>query len=364
MKKFYVTFIALFLAAIIIPSVFVFAGEDRDFSDNENRVLQTAPEIRTDDVLDGVFQEKITDYLSDQFPARDKLTALGAELKKLIGFKDIGDAYLCDDGYYIQKITQADIDTEQFEKNLGIIKDFAESNSDKNVSVLLVPATGAVLKDKLPKNAESYDAAAIYEKASKALNVNMPDLYSLFKEHEGEYLYYRTDHHWTTDGAYLAYGALTDGKGAYRGEPELFSDSFLGTIYSRTLLPNTKPDSVYIVPTGKTGVVCDGKEGTLYDLSAKNEKDKYKVFMGGNYARADITTEVNNGKTLLVIKDSFANSLVPFLTADYEHIIMLDLRYYRESAQNICDYEGVTDILFVGEMSGIASDKNLIKLSF
>lgn len=364
MKKFYVTFIALFLAAIIIPSVLVFAGEDRSFSDNENRVLQTAPELRTEDILDGVFQEKITDYISDQFPARDKLTALGAEIKKLIGFKDIGDAYLCDDGYYIQKITEDDIDEEQYEKNLGIIKDFAEANMDKNVTVLLIPATGTVLRDKLPKNAESYDAAALYEKAKEALPVNMPDLYSLFKEHGDEYIYYRTDHHWTTDGAYLAYGALTEGKGAYKGTFELFSDSFLGTIYSRTLLPNTVPDSVYIASVGKTEVSCDGKDGKLYDLSAKNEKDKYKVFMGGNHARADVTTEVNSGKTLLMIKDSFANSLVPFLTADYEHIIMLDMRYFRGSAQDICDYEGVTDILFVGEMSGIASDKNLIKLSF
>lgn len=365
MKKFYVSFIALFLAAIILPSVFVFATEDRSFSDNENRMLQTAPELRGDDVLSGVFQEKITSYISDQFPARDKLTALGAEIKKAAGFKDIGDAYLCDDGYYIQKITQSDIDAVQLEKNLGIVKSFAANNTDKNVSMLLIPATGAVLKDKLPKNAESYDAAAIYEQTKTALpEVNIPDLYSLFKEHENDYIYYRTDHHWTTDGALLAYNALLDGKGEYKGELELFSDDFLGTIYSRTLLPNTEPDSVYIAQVGKTEVICDGKDGQMYVLSSANEKDKYKVFFGGNYSRVDITTEAGNGKTLLVIKDSFANSLAPFLTADFEHIIMLDLRYFRESAQSICDNEGVTDILFVNEMSSFSADKNLIKLSF
>lgn len=366
MKKFYVTFIALFLAAIILPSVFVFAGEDRSFSENENRMLQTAPEIRTEDILDGRFQENITSYISDQFPARDKFTTLGAEIKKLAGFKDIGGAYLGSDGYYIEKITPSDIDYAKLEQNLGIIKSFAANNSDKNVSMLFIPATGAALKEKLPKNAESYDAEALYDIAHKALpDVNMPDLYGMFSEHAREYIYYRTDHHWTTMGARMAYDALTDGRGNYEGELELFSDSFLGTTYSKTLLPDTEPDSVYTAPTGVVRVVCDGEESdSIYKLSAADEKDKYKVFFGGNYARVDIETEADNGKTLLMIKDSFANSLVPFLTADYGHIIMLDLRFFREPVQTICDYEGVTDILFVGEMSSIASDKNLIKLSF
>ena len=366
MKKFYVAFIALFLAAIILPSVFVFTTEDKTFSENENRMLQTAPEIRTEDILDGRFQEDITSYISDQFPARDKFTTLGAEIKKLAGFKDIGGAYLCDDGYYIQKITDEDTDFAQFKKNLGIVQEFADKNADKKTTLLFVPATGTVLSDKLPKGAQMYDFKGLFRVAQHALDgVALPDLYSAFSGHAGEYIYYRTDHHWTIMGARLAYDVLTDGKGNYEGEHELFADDFLGTTYSKTLLPDTEPDSVYIAPTGEVKVVCDGEESdSIYKLSAADEKDKYKVFFGGNYARVDIETEADNGKTLLMIKDSFANSLVPFLTADYERIIMLDLRYFREPVQTICDYEGVTDILFIGEMSSIASDKNLIKLSF
>ena len=365
MKKFYLTFIALFLAAIILPSVFVFAAEDKAFSDNENRVLQTAPKLKGDDILSGAFQEKLTSWISDQFPARDKLTALGAKIKKTAGYKDIGDAYLCADGYYIQKITPEDTDPAQFEKNLGIVQEFADKNADKSISLLLVPATGTVLSDKLPKGAEMYDYKGMYAAAQSALSgVALPDAYGELAKHADEYIYYRTDHHWTTEGARIAYNLLLGGKGAYKGEPELFTDSFLGTIYSRTLLPNTEPDSIYIAPVGKTKVVCDGMESELYDLSAADEKDKYKVFFGGNYSRVDITTEADNGKTLLMIKDSFANSLAPFLTADFEHIIMLDLRYFRDSAQAICDSEGVTDILFISEMSTFSTDKNLIKLSF
>ena len=111
-------------------------------------------------------------------------------------------------------------------------------------------------------------------------------------------------------------------------------------------------------------VTADGKEIPLYDMSAAGEKDKYKVFLGGNYGETTITGGCNNGKTLLIIKDSFANSLVPFLTADYENIIMLDLRYYMGSAKQLAADKGADEILFVCEMSSFANDKNMVKLGF
>ena len=114
----------------------------------------------------------------------------------------------------------------------------------------------------------------------------------------------------------------------------------------------------------KLKVTADGKEIPLYDMSAAGEKDKYKVFLGGNYGETTIKGGCNNGKTLLIIKDSFANSLVPFLTADYENIIMLDLRYYMGSAQQLAAERNVDEILFVCEMSSFANDKNMVKLGF
>ena len=114
----------------------------------------------------------------------------------------------------------------------------------------------------------------------------------------------------------------------------------------------------------KLKVTADGKEIPLYDMSAAGEKDKYKVFLGGNYGETTIKGGCNNGKTLLIIKDSFANSLVPFLTADYENIIMLDLRYYMGSAKQLAADKGADEILFVCEMSSFANDKNMVKLGF
>ncbi len=365
MKKFHIALISLFLAVIVLPSVFVFAGKDRTFSDNENRMLQTAPELSWNSIVSGSFQEKITSYISDQFPARDTWTQLGTEIKKLAGFKDIGGAYLGRDGYYMEKITPDAVDMDNLRRNLGIVSDFAAENEGLPVTVLLVPATGTVMSDKLPNNAQMYDARKIYETVKAALpEMSVPDLYTALMNNKEHQLYYRTDHHWTWYGAHTAYKLLlTDG--TYSATPELFSDSFLGTTYSKTLDPAAKPDKVYIsaVSDGVT-VTADGKESELYDMAAKNEKDKYKVFFGGNYGQTVITGGCDNGKTLLVIKDSFANSLVPMLTADYETIIMLDMRYYMGSAQQLIAENGVDEILFVAEMSGFANDKNLVKLGF
>ncbi len=364
MKKLYITFIALFLAVIVLPAAFVFLGEDKSFSDNENRMLQTAPELRGDDVLSGRFQEKLTDYMSDQFPARDVWTELGTEIKKAAGFKDIGGAYLGNDGYYMEKITPQDVDERKFESNLVLINDFI-GESGVPASVLLVPATGTVMSDKLPAHALMYDAQAMYDTARGLLDgVNVPDLYSALSAETGEQVYYRTDHHWTWYGAYTAYREYMP-DGAYGAQPELFSEDFLGTTYSKTLDPSAKKDSVYIAPVaGTVKVTADGKDIAFYHNEARNEKDKYKVFLGGNYGQTTITGGCDNGKTLLIIKDSFANSLVPFLTADYENIIMLDMRYYMGSARQLVAQEGVDEILFVAEMSGLANDNNMVKLGF
>ena len=365
MKKFHIALIAVFIAIITLPAVFVFAGTDKEFSENENRMLQTAPVLSLDNILSGSFQEKITDYISDQFPARDTWTRLGTDVKKLAGFKDIGGAYLGDDGYYMEKLTPEDVNETNLRSNLGIIDEFAKKNEGIPVTMLLVPATGTVMDDKLPAHAQMYDAEKLRNTVVTSLpDVNVPDLYTCLRENKSEQIYYRTDHHWTWHGAYAAYKLLVP-DGAYSASPELFSESFLGTTYSKTLDASAKADKVYIAPVSdNVTVTADGKQIPLYDMTAKNEKDKYKVFFGGNYGQTVITGGCDNGKTLLVIKDSFANSLVPFLTADYETIIMLDMRYYMGSAQSIIEESNVDEILFVQEMSSFSNDRNLIKLTF
>ena len=366
MKKLYIIFISLFLALIIVPTVLVFATEDKDFSDNENRVLQTAPELSAEKIADGAFQEELTSYISDQFPARDFWTQAGSKLKMAIGIRDIGGAYICDDDYYMEKKTGESLDMDKYSENMGYINDFAKTNPQAETTVVLVPTAASILADKLPSHAQSYDAAALL-KYSKGLlpDCTVPNIVRLMQNNADSYIYYRTDHHWTSYGAGLVYRYLAGPTGAYRGDPQLFCEDFYGTTYSKTLDNSAKPDSVYLpyLPDG-VKVKADGKSISMYDMDAANEKDKYKVFFGGNYGEVVISGGCGNGKTLLMIKDSYANSLVPYYVTDYETIVMLDLRYYNLPVREYAKKLNPTDIIVIGEIGNIAADDNLFKLSF
>ena len=175
--------------------------------------------------------------------------------------------------------------------------------------------------------------------------------------------YYHTDHHWTTMGAQAAYTlwAQATGHTARSYDLTLATDSFRGTLYSKVLLPDSVYDSVYYAPEITVeSVVCDGKDGVLYDLSALEQKDKYELFLGGNYGQCVITTGTENGKHLLLVKDSFANSFVPFLTGDYETITMIDLRYYRGSMAELA--AEVDNILVLTEVTNLAGSGDYFKL--
>ena len=138
--------------------------------------------------------------------------------------------------------------------------------------------------------------------------------------------------------------------------------SFRGTLYSKVLLPDSVYDAVdYCPDISIVSADCDGTErDSLYDMTALEKKDKYELFLGGNYAKVIIDTGANTGKSLQVVKDSFANCFVPFLAGDYETITMVDLRYCREKIQPLAD--AADDILVLYEITNFAADSNLFKL--
>ena len=178
-------------------------------------------------------------------------------------------------------------------------------------------------------------------------------------------MYYHTDHHWTTQGALTAYQAWCAATGHAPQDWQLgtASTTFRGTLYSKVLLPDSPYDKVAIASDAAIrSMDCDGEvSDSLYSMAALEEKDHYKIFMGGNYAKVVIDTGANTGKSLLVVKDSFANSFLPFLVRDYDTITVLDLRFYREGVQPLADQ--ADDVLVLYELTNFASDKNLYKLN-
>lgn len=366
MNRLKLTGSVIILATMLIIGLIIIIMPSAAYSENENRVLAETPHISLTEILSGSFQKKLDRFLSDQFPGRDKLMQLGTKIKLMIGRRDIEGTYIGKDNYYFEKITDADIDERSFKRNLDRVESLARDYDDIEFSAMLVPSSGVILSDKLPDNAGIYNAEKLYQIAGQAFaNVELTDPTEALKLAQGEYIYYKTDHHWTTYGAYVGYKAMMGEAASYKYNEQtikVVSESFLGTLYSRVLDVRAVPDAVSLAAVSDgIAVTVDGEAGSIYDMQALDEKDKYKVFFGGNYGMTEISGCQGEG-TLLVIKDSFANCMVPFLTTDYDRIIMIDLRYYAGSVSDLLNSGYVDDVLVLYELSNFANDTNLSKL--
>lgn len=363
-KKELAPLIAVF-AILLGLSVASFALPDQAFSANENRYLQQAPKLTWQRLMGGDFTADAEDYTSDQIALRDFWMQSKSVLQEASGKKDIGGTYLCKDGYYMARVTEDDFDRRQFEKNAEIVSAFFDANAHKDCRIMLIPQSATVLTEKLPNGAETFDRAACDEYLSRIFMGNAIMPYgTMSAAADTREVYYRTDHHWTSFGAQAVYGLWARATGHEVRDFSLteVTDSFRGTMYSKVLLPRSAYDSIYLDESVTIeSMDCDGTVyPSLYVDAALQQKDKYEVFMGGNYAKVTIDTGVKNGKSLLLIKDSYANSFIPFIVGDYETVTVLDLRYFRGSVQELADE--CTDILVLYEMTGFAADHNQIKL--
>jgi len=180
-------------------------------------------------------------------------------------------------------------------------------------------------------------------------------------------IYFKTDHHYTSYGAYIAYREYCK----YRGtEPKPldsfnvveFGKEFYGTMYSKAADFTTEPDTISVPTINEDNIEVSGGINKIYDYDALNRKDKYTIYFGGNYGVVNIRTKVDNGKRLLIIKDSYANSLVPYLTSEYEHITMVDPRFYTGSIGQVISDNGINEILIFYEMSNFVNDSEMRRM--
>lgn len=351
------------LLLFTVPSILTFLLPDRGFSDNENRMLGRKPILNAETILDGTFQTNTEEWLSDQFPQRDFWMSGSSILKKLTGSRDIGGAYLGKDGYYLEMHTPEEFDEARYRRNLGYFQRIRQE-FDLPASALLIPCAASVMPEALPFGAASYDAGEACRIAGEVLQgVELPDLTAALQERTDVQRFYRTDHHWTVFGAKIGYDQWLKGSGNYIGEPYLFCSDFYGSTWSKTLDPAARPDEIFLFPvSGDLTVTADGETIDLYDLSAAERKDKYTVFFGGNHGIVSISGGCKNGKKLLVFKDSFANCFAPLLTADYETVLLIDLRYYPGSVHKLISEENPDELLFIYEMSNLASGTEFAKI--
>ena len=364
-------YISISLAFLLILLFFVIANiinNDKEFSEIENRNLQEKPKILSENYV-----EKLNSYMADQFFIREKLISFKSRIDLVLGKNKINNVYIGSDNQLFEefKITSND---DLFNK-VDVINEFKKANEDLLVNFMLVPTATSILDDKLPLYAPVDDEIEYINNVKSYLldDIKFIPIYDKLKANKNEYIYYKTDHHWTTDGAYLGYEAFCESTGIEATNKEDFekiigSNDFYGSLSSKVGLFGLYKDKLNIyIPKNSNMLVNyvmeQKKDTSLFNSDKLKHKDKYQVFLNGNHPLIEIETDKNLDKKILVIKDSFANNFVPFLTENYGNIFLIDLRYYTESINEFMKNNDINEVLFLYNVNTFNEDDSIFNLS-
>ncbi len=364
---FCVLLVAVLLAIIFIP--------EKDFSEREKRSLASFPALSFSSVADGSFEDGLEKYLQDHFPLRNFFVAVGSYFDAATGRNGVDGVYHCD-GYFIDEPVK--YDEASLSRNLEMLKSFSQDNSLDSY-MMIVPSAGYVLNGRLPRVHREYNDGDIIGKiySDVAGCYKTVDICSVFNENKDNVqLYYKTDHHWTSGGAYLAYSRFMKAAGKAPVPADAFTvrsvPGFYGTTYSKAAMWLSKPDmlelwsidgsslSVTITDTGKKPVKYD----SLFFESHLSEYDMYPTFLDGNHGLTVITNENVPGGSLLLLKDSYANTVATMLAQSFRTVVMADLRHYRTKAvSELIGRYGIDSMLVIYGVDNIVNDSNFVWLN-
>lgn len=230
------------------------------------------------------------------------------------------------------------------------------------MNTILVPMAAQVLTDKLPAYAPVADYAAILQVLTDA-GVDTTDVFFTLAAHSSENIYYRTDHHWTSLGAYYAYCA-------WRGiEPnvdewtqEILCDNFHGTTWNKVPLPSVPAEEItaWYKHINRSVSYNNGQYETdsIYERKYLSGSDQYAVFLNSNQAQTVISGSGKSGK-LLLIKDSYGNTFSQFPVEDYAEVHVLDLRFFKGDVTEYAKENDITDALVLYGVQNFVKDTNL-----
>ncbi|QEK13635.1 hypothetical protein FQB35_08600 [Crassaminicella thermophila] len=358
----FITFLfGIFVLNLITP--------DNSFSESENRMLAQLPKFKIKNIISGRFTERFEIYVSDQFVFKNFWVSIKSDMERLSKRGKNNGIYFGKDGYLLEDYKKAN---EQLRKNIESINIFANKLPNISMYLLVVPNSVKIYEDKLPIFSSPYNQLNSIKYIKKNINqrVTFIDVYDRLKDKKDEYIYFRTDHHWTMRGAYYAYEVLSN----YLGikpygmndfHSEMVSDAFYGTLYSKANNRHIVPDSIEIFKPlfdiKYEVFYLDDNEytDTLYEFKHLDKKDKYAMFLDGNHSLVKIKTSVKNNKKIAIIKDSYAHCFIPFLVNHYEEIHVIDLRYYKMDVYNYIKDHKIKEVLFLYNLAMFSADENM-----
>ena len=373
----------LFLAILFgLAAAFVIIP-DKSYSENEKRNLQTFPEFSWEAFVDGKFSSEINEYFADQFPLRDAFVSIKA-LAELSLFKGENNGVLLGENETLAVRTFSIFKdrlnrTENMDhfydqsvvRQLEALNKFASKTDSVPVHVIIPPRVIDVASESFnyPSNVSVSLDALISDTVSKDILIPVS---SVLKEKysAGEYVYYRTDHHWTTLGAYYAYVEIMKSFGMEKDiipreefTVNVVADDFYGTTWSKCGFSFVSPDTMEFWSLGNedkfTTTIGEKSFSGFYDTSYLETMDKYSAFIGGTN---DVTLVESNDDeerpVLLLPKDSFANSLVPFLAQHFD-LVLVNMANRMTNITAYAQQYSADRILFVWNAENLITSGNL-----
>lgn len=359
MKKSNIAAVVLFCGFLFSMAAGYVLLPKTEFSEMEKRYLAEAPDLNWKTVFSGKLGNEAETYLTDHIPGRNLFVGINAYLELLAGRQGLKDIWLAD-GKLVE--APAALDEKAIARNMKAINSFGETVGQR-VDMMVVPSAGWAA------GLESYtDRDSIYAiYAGAGENVSPVSVTEIF---DGKpELYYNTDHHWTSEGAYKGYATYMEAVGREYRQAEDFVvtavGDFRGSTYSRSALWLTPAEKIELWQGSQSLTVTNGEtEGIhpgIFYRERLEEADKYTVFLDGNHSIVRIQNPEKKGK-LLVIRDSYSNCLGGFLAESYGEVVLVDLRYYRKAVSALAMEEGFDDILVCYSCANFLTDTNLALL--
>ena len=350
--------------------------EDKKFSESENRVLGAFPKLTASSIVDGSFMRDFETYLTDQFPFRDSIISAKTFADRILGKNEENGVYIGKEGYLFD--TQTPLDKEKT-KNIGkAVRKFSDKYKSFKTAFILAPNSSYIYSQYLPKYLEMPSQKEQIDTVRKQINspnIFWPDVTDIFEKNADEtQLYYKTDHHWTTRGAYLIFRELCfewrleKSKEAIDKKFDFYevSTTFEGTLASTSGVHDATDKIEICVPKGSEGTYVahfessGDKTATLFFGDELKEKNHYEVFLGGNYDKVIISTVSQSGRNLLLVKDSYANCMIPMLTPYFSKIVVIDPRYLTDSLDSIIKENDFSHMLYLYNANTLLEDNSLI----
>lgn len=372
MKKILKYPLTLFLlTTIFIITIIDVLNKDISFSNYENRSLALKPNFYYSSFISGRFFKNYERYINDQFLLRNTWINIKSSSELALGKKENNGIIYGDNNFLFDKFDT--INKNNLNKNISLLKNFI-SYTNANFNLMLIPESFSIYKEYLPYGVNLIDEINYIEKIndyfSELNNVSIINIINTFIENKDEYIYYKTDHHWTSYGAYLAYKefcALNNLTSVNINDlTENKVNEFLGTYFSKSKKFNSEKDYIIWYDIPNIDIKIDNSIKTsLNDNSKWSSSDKYSAFTWGNNGVTYIKNKnIDDDSKLLIIKDSYANSFIQFIVNNYNEIYIVDLRSFVGSFNEFFNNNNFDNILIMYSFKNLVEDVNISRIKY